>query len=287
MRLATIRYEGTTAAALLDGDTASILDARDVGALLARPDWRDTLPGRETLPIAELDFAPLVPSPSKIVCVGLNYRSHIKETGEPEPENPTLFAKFARALIGAHDPIVVPEIATQLDWEVELVVVVGRSVRHADAEEAEAAIAGFTVGNDVSVRNFQGRTSQWLQGKSFESSTPVGPVLVTSDELDAHPDLEIRCEVDGDVRQSARTGDLLFGPADLIAYISQIFTLDPGDLIFTGTPGGIGQARKPPLFLEDGQELTSVVEGIGSTSNRVVKTTLDSPAPVTQVKGPA
>jgi acylpyruvate hydrolase len=209
-----------------------------------------------------------VPRPSKILCIGQNYLKHIEETGGTRPECPTVFAKFTRALIGDGDFIMLPSISSRVDWEVELVVVIGREVRDAGPEEAAAAIGGFTVGNDISARDLQGRTSQWLQGKTCEATTPVGPCMTTTDVTGTEPDLAISCAVDGAVRQQSRTSDLLFKPVALVAYISHILTLDPGDLIFTGTPGGVGQGTVPPVFLQDGQTVTSSVEAIGSLVNR-------------------
>jgi acylpyruvate hydrolase len=161
-----------------------------------------------------------------------------------------------------------------VDWEVELAVVIGSEVRHAGRAEAGAAIAGYTVCNDISVRDFQRRTLQWLQGKTFEDSTPLGPWLVTTDELVADPadtpDLALSCEVDGDVRQSSRTSDLIFGPAEVIEYVSRIVTLDPGDVISTGTPGGVGMGRTPPVYLAPGQVVRTAIEGIGELVNECV-----------------
>ncbi|MDO8210334.1 fumarylacetoacetate hydrolase family protein [Conexibacter sp. CPCC 206217] len=271
MRLATVRHQGGTCAARIEGETAALLDARDLGELLARGDGAAAaarVVGE--IPAATARYAPPVTAPTKVVCVGMNYRGHIEETGEPEPEYPTLFAKFADALIGASDEIVLPRDSERVDWEVELVAVVGRELRHADADAAAAGIAGFTVGNDISVRDWQGRTTQWLQGKTFDSTTPVGPCVVTTDEIGTFPDLEIRCEVDGELRQRSRTSDLLRGPAELISYISAIVRLHPGDLVFTGTPAGTGIGHTPPLRLEPGQSVASSIEGIGALLNPCV-----------------
>ena len=222
------------------------------------------------MPASEASFAPVVPQPAKVLCVGLNYRAHILETGRDLPQYPTLFAKFARTLLGARDDLVLPAVSDRVDWEAELGVVIGRPIYRASRDEAAAAIAGYTVTNDVSMRDWQGRTLQWLQGKMFERSTPAGPYLVTGDEIGDAADLEVRCEVDGAVMQQSRTSDLLFGPAEIAAYASQAITLEPGDLLLTGTPGGVGNARKPPVYLQPGQTLRTVIEGIGECVNRCV-----------------
>jgi len=272
MRFATIRTADGMTAARFDGDTLTPLDAPDVGALLAADGGAAAVAARAgaaPVLVAEADFAPVVPSPSKVICVGLNYRTHIQETGRELPEYPTLFAKFAETLTGPYDDLTLPAVSNRVDWEAELGVIIGSPVYHADAAEAADAIAGYTVCNDVSMRDFQRRTLQWLAGKMFERSTPAGPYLVTPDEVNA-ADLEIGCEVDGQVRQLARTSDLLFGPADIIAYVSQIITLRPGDLLLTGTTGGVGDARKPPVYLKPGQVVRTWVEGLGECVNRCV-----------------
>lgn len=277
MRLATLRRDGGTVAVRIDDAGAvEIPGYSDVGALLADPEWAVVAAraaGR-ALPLADIPsdgWAPVVPQPRKIVCVGVNYRAHIAEMGREVPEFPTLFTKYPEALIGADDPIVVPSYAADaIDWEAELALVIGSRVRRASEEEAAAAIAGYTVLNDVSLRDWQNRTLQWLPGKSFESTNPVGPVLVTPDEL--APNARITTEVDGELMQDGRVDDLVFGPAAIVAYISQIFTLDPGDLVSTGTPGGVGHARTPPRYLADGSVVTTSIEGIGTLSNRVVVT---------------
>jgi acylpyruvate hydrolase len=272
MRLATIRTDYGTTAARLDGDVLVPLDAADVGEMLA---GGDEGPGRQRegaalVPVAEADFAPVVPRPGKVICVGLNYREHILETGRELPAYPTLFAKFADTLTGARDDLVLPSVSEKIDWEVELGVIIGRPVYRATAAEAAAAIAGYTVVNDVSMRDWQSRTLQWLQGKMFERTTPVGPYLVTAGEAGDAADLEVRCEVDGVVMQQSRTSDLLFGPADIVAYASQAITLKPGDLIATGTPGGVGNARKPPVYLRPGNVLRTFIEGLGECVNLCV-----------------
>ena len=226
--------------------------------------------GARPVPAAAADFAPLVPRPGKVLCVGLNYRAHIIETGRELPEYPTLFAKFADTLLGARDDLVLPSVSDRVDWEVELGVVIGSPIHRAAEDEAAAAIAGYTVINDVSMRDWQYRTVQWLQGKMFERSTPVGPYLVTPGEVGSAADLEVRCEVDGVVMQQSRTSDLLFSPARIAAYASQAVTLRPGDLIATGTPGGVGEHRKPRVCLRPGNVLRTWIEGLGECVNHCV-----------------
>lgn len=275
MKLATIRTGGTTRAVRLDGEALVDLGFPDVGTLLNQDGWpeRAASAAGTAYPAADADFAPVVPTPSKVVCVGLNYRNHIQEMGRDLPEHPTLFAKFAGCLIGAGDDIVRPGETERFDWEVELAVVVGKQVRRARGAEAEAAIAGFTVLNDITCRDWQFRTREWLQGKMWDSTTPVGPYVVTPDELPGgvRPSLDVRLLVDGEVMQSDSTGDLLFDPVDLVEYVSTIVRLNPGDLIATGTPGGVGHARRPERYLLGGETVVTEIQGIGRLENRVVE----------------
>lgn len=275
MKLATIRTGGTTRAVRVDGETLTGLAAPDVGALLAQEGWREEAAAATEAAgtAADADFAPVVPGPSKIVCVGLNYRNHIQEMGRDLPEHPTLFAKFADSLIGARDDIVRPGETDKFDWEAELAVVVGKRVRRARGAEAERAVAGFTVLNDITCRDWQFRTREWLQGKTWDSSTPVGPYLVTPDELPGgvRPALDVRLLVDGEVMQSDSTSDLLFDPVALVEYVSTAVRLNPGDLIATGTPGGVGQARDPQRFLTGGETVVTEIQGLGRLENRIVK----------------
>ncbi|MFJ3802566.1 fumarylacetoacetate hydrolase family protein [Streptomyces sp. NPDC090088] len=269
MKLATLRLEDGLHVARVAGDGYVDLGPGDVGALLSRPDWESYARAAEgeVIHVEPTRLAPVVPHPGKIVCVGLNYRTHITEMGRDLPEHPTLFAKFPEVLIGPYDTVELPPESDAVDWEAELVVVVGQRVRRADRAAAQAAIGGYTVMNDVTMRDWQYRTTQWLQGKTWEASTPLGPCLVTPDELAA--DAAISCEVDGDVVQKSTIADLVFAPADLVAYISTLITLNPGDLIATGTTGGVGHARKPPRYLGHGQTLATAIDGIGTLSNPV------------------
>ncbi len=273
MRLATIRTATGTRAVRIDagadgGGRAVETGDADVRALLERPDWpaHAATAAGPVHAVDGLDYAPLVPEPEKILCVGQNYRDHIAEMGNEPPAYPTVFAKFPPALVGAHDDIVLPASSDAVDYEAELAVVIGRPVRHATPEQAEAAIAGYTVLNDVSARDWQFRTSQFLQGKTFERSTPLGPCLVTPDELPPGG-WEISTVIDGETRQRSSTAQLVFGPVDLVGYLSTILTLRPGDVIATGTPGGVGHARRPPRYLTDGATMVTAIAGVGACRN--------------------
>ncbi|MFE7129087.1 fumarylacetoacetate hydrolase family protein [Streptomyces sp. NPDC057617] len=275
MRLATLRVREQTFAARLDGDSYTLLPQPDVGALLSSgADYRQTGADGQwgRVAVGEANYAPLVPHPNKIICLGLNYASHIEEMGRDTPKYPTLFAKYDGSLIGARDAIVLPRVSDRVDWEAELGFVIGRPGRHVTRERALEHIAGYTVVNDVTVRDYQRRTREFLAGKTFEATTPIGPELVTADEFGGRePDLEIRCEVDGVVMQRSRTSDLLFGIADIVAYVSEIVTLLPGDVVCTGTPGGVGDGRSPQVYLRKGQVLRTVIEGLGETRNECVQ----------------
>ncbi|WP_284763852.1 fumarylacetoacetate hydrolase family protein [Arthrobacter sp. efr-133-R2A-63] len=270
MKLATLRMVGgsTTAALATGADSYLALPCTDVGALLAQPQWRTIVEKAATAGghgITDPELAPLLPRAGKVICCGLNYGDHIQEMGRELPEYPTLFAKYADTLIGPADTIHVHDSA-KVDWEAELAVVVGSVLYRADEDQALAAIAGYTIANDVSMRDWQNRTLQWFQGKAFDGTTPVGPVLVTADEVDG--DFEVRGYVNGELVQHGNTSTLVFGPAKLLSYISQFTILRPGDLVLTGTPGGVGMGMRPPRFLNDGDLLTTEIDGIGRLENQ-------------------
>jgi len=270
MKLVTFRTADGHRAGRLDGDRVTEIDATDVGTLMNQDGWREVAAdafGAEH-DLADLDLAPVIPSPSKIVCVGLNYRNHILEMGRELPEHPTLFAKFPDTLTGPYDDIVLPPEDDAIDWEGELVIVIGTTCRRASPAEAEAAIAGYTLANDVSMRTWQFRTIAWLQGKAWDASTPLGPALVTTDEWS--PGAPITTVLNGETVQEAPTSDLVHGPADLVSYVSTMTTLRPGDIILTGTPGGVGHARQPARYLADGDELVTSIHGLGELRNVVV-----------------
>lgn len=274
MRLATLRTgeNGTTAALAIGATTYLPLPYPNVGALLADPRWRDAAgaaadhPQATAIEAAQDQLAPLLPTARKVICCGLNYGDHIQEMGRDLPEYPTLFAKFADTLTGAEDTIHV-QGSNKVDWEAELAVVVGSRLFQADEAEAQAAIAGYTVANDLSMRDWQSRTLQWFQGKAWDASTPVGPVLLTADE--AGDSFDVKGYVNGELVQSGNTSTLVFGPARLLSYISGFTALEPGDLVLTGTPGGVGMGMTPPRFLRDGDVLTTEISGIGTLQNTI------------------
>lgn len=209
-----------------------------------------------------------MPPPDKVICCGLNYGDHIAETGRERPTHPTLFAKYADTLLPDGAEIVLPA-GLQVDWEAELAVVVGREIRNATPGEAESAIGGYTVANDISVRDWQRRTLQWFQGKAWDATTPIGPVVVSPDEIDPVAGVEVICRINGIERQRGNTKTLVFDCASLLAYISTFTVLRPGDLVLTGTPGGVGMGMDPPTYLADGDLVETEIPGIGTLTNTV------------------
>lgn len=270
MRFATLRHNGSNAAAVREGDEYSILPYGDVSELLRSGVGLDTLTPIAKVPVSAADYAPVVTTASKVICLGLNYQDHVAEMGRKSAGVPTLFAKYSETLMGAFDDLVLPPISATVDWEVELGVIIGRKARNVSLEEAESHIAGFTVVNDVSMRDFQRRTSQFLQGKMFEATTPVGPEMVTPDEVDLARDLRVTTVLDGEIMQDSRTSHHITTVAEAISYISSIITLQPGDLILMGTPGGVGDGRDPKVFMKPGQTLVTRIEGIGEMRNSVI-----------------
>jgi 2-keto-4-pentenoate hydratase/2-oxohepta-3-ene-1,7-dioic acid hydratase in catechol pathway len=215
--------------------------------------------------------APVI-DPQKIIGIGLNYRDHAIETGMEIPSEPIVFAKFPSSLIGPDDAIQLPTASSQVDYEAELVIIVGKRARNVAESDSMRFIAGYTVGNDVSARDWQLKKpgGQWLLGKSFDTFSAIGPALVTKDEVPTPGELAIGMRLNGETVQHSSTHQLIFGIAKLISYLSQVCTLEPGDLIFTGTPPGVGMARKPPLFLQPGDVCEAYVESLGSLLNPCV-----------------
>jgi 2,4-didehydro-3-deoxy-L-rhamnonate hydrolase len=209
--------------------------------------------------------------PSKIVCVGLNYRDHAEEQGVDLPEAPLLFAKWPNTLIGPGEPIILPAAAREVDYEAELGVVIGTAAKHVDVDGALHHVRGYIPLNDVSARDLQFADKQWTRGKSPDTFCPVGPRLVPREEVGYPQDLAIRCVLNGETLQSSSTKEMIFSVAEIISYISRVITLEPGDLIATGTPAGVGIFRDPKVLLQDGDAVTVEIEGLGALTNPVKK----------------
>lgn len=277
MKLVTFATQGGTQVGLLDGTSIiPIPGATDMVALLKQslPSHITSLTpseGRNILPVDRTRLLAPIPRPPKIIGVGLNYRDHAQETGQPLPKAPILFAKASTAVIGPRQTIVIPKASQQVDYEVELGVVIGVGGRSISEEEALSHVAGYTVFNDVSARDFQFRDGQWFRGKSFDTFAPMGPCLVLRDQLPNPQNLRLRLRVNGRTRQDGTTANMVFSVAQLIADISQGITLEPGDVIATGTPAGVGFVAKPkPVFLQPGDVVEAEIEGIGVLRNPVV-----------------
>ncbi len=283
MKLVTYQSpRGPRAAALLDGRA---FDVNHAGAgipacikqwLAAGPDMlRRTaaaMAGAEPLPGDGLTFLPPIPNPEKIICVGLNYADHAKEGGFEPPPEPVIFNKFPSSVAADGQPIVLPSVSRKVDYEAELVVVIGRGGRNIGRSEAFKHVAAYCCGNDVSARDWQlGKAGgQWLLGKTFDTFAPFGPYLVTADEIPNPHTLRIRSRVNGRTMQDSTTAQLLFPVDELIAYVSSVCTLVPGDLLYTGTPPGVGFARDPAVFLQTGDVVEVEIDGLGTLCNPVV-----------------
>ncbi len=224
-------------------------------------------------PIAadSLRFAPCVPHPGKVVCIGLNYRRHAAESGATPPEKPIIFSKMRNAVAACNEDIPLPDVAVQYDYEAELVVVIGRTARNVAEGKAMDYVWGFCNGNDLSARDLQTQSSQWLLGKSLDHFGPIGPWIVSQDEAGNPARMSIRCSVNGEVRQSSSAGDMIFSVPELVSFISRHFTLDPGDVIFTGTPEGVADGRPDHPWLKPGDEVVVEVGPLGRLVNRMVK----------------
>jgi 2-keto-4-pentenoate hydratase/2-oxohepta-3-ene-1,7-dioic acid hydratase in catechol pathway len=277
MRLTTLELDrGGTVAARLDGEEARPVGAyADLGELIAAgaAGLEAAAAASAAEPLAGTRPSTPVPSPTKIVAIGLNYRSHAEEVGAEIPAEPLVFAKFPSSLSGPGAPIAWDEALTRrVDYEAELVVVIGRAGRSLSSAAALDHVFGYACGNDVSARDLQVGDGQWTRAKSLDGFAPVGPWILTADEVADPQDLLLRCEVNGETRQEQSTADMIFGVAELIAAVSSWCTLEPGDLIFTGTPAGIGAARKPRSFLADGDRVAVEITGLGRLENQCAVT---------------
>jgi acylpyruvate hydrolase len=256
---------------LVDGDVVQPLrDVAELGAgtpseLLADPPLSD-----ERVPLADVKLRPVVPRPGKVVCMGLNYRAHVNEGVYDEPDYPVLFSKFRETLVAAGDPIVAPPESSAVDYEAELAFVIGRDVRRVSGAVALEAVGGYTIANDVTMRDYQYRSHQWLPGKNWAASTPLGPFLVTPDEVGDPHALDISLELNGKRMQSGNTGQFIFDIPAIVAAISEFVPLAPGDVVLTGTPSGVGYRREPKVLLRDGDRVVVEIERVGRLENPVV-----------------
>ncbi|HVL81016.1 MAG TPA: fumarylacetoacetate hydrolase family protein [Actinomycetota bacterium] len=259
MRIVSYTDGAGAAVGIVEGD-----EVRHAGLDVWAPNPTD-----ETRPLAEVKLLAPVPRPGKIICIGLNYRDHAAESGMPVPETPVVFAKFGNTVSGPGDPILIPPITSEVDYEAELAIVIGSQARAVGVDEAAQHILGYTCVNDVSARDIQLGDGQWVRGKSLDTFCPMGPWIVTPDELGDPTGLPIRCVVNGEVLQDSSTAQMVFGPAELVSFLSQGITLEPGDVIATGTPPGVGFARKPPVYLRPGDTVSVQIDGIGELTNPV------------------
>jgi len=286
MRLATIQTVSGPRAAVQVGTSFVDVNATDstlpervrqiLGrgpAMLKMIEQAVQRPDAVKYPAAEVKLLPPIPNPAKIVCIGLNYRDHAAESGAPIPKDPVLFSKYATALIGHGAAIVLPPVSSEVDFEAELVIVVGKRGKNLTPEQAAGYVAGYTIGHDVSARDWQLKKDgkQWMVGKTFDTFAPTGPVLVTADEVPDPHKLAIKLRLNGQTMQDSNTSQMIFSVGAVLAYLSQVFTLEPGDLVFTGTPPGVGFARKPPVFLKGGDVVEVEIEGLGVLRNPVVQ----------------
>ncbi len=240
--------------------------------LLREPDAmeraRDAAESAPEIAPTDVRFEAPVPRPSKVLAIGLNYRNHAEESGQPIPQRPIVFAKMPTCIVGPGHPVHIPRVSRAVDWEGELCFVIGREARYVKAEDAGDYIAGYTIGNDISVRDWQFHSPTWMMGKSFDTHGPLGPAIVTADEFDPSS-AGIRLYVNGDEKQKSNTSQLIFGVGEILEYLSAGFTLEPGDVVYTGTPSGIGGAKRPPEFLKAGDTVRVEIDGLGSLENPV------------------
>jgi 2-keto-4-pentenoate hydratase/2-oxohepta-3-ene-1,7-dioic acid hydratase in catechol pathway len=251
---------------------------RDVIGLVAQggevreriENWIYTAPPDAVTELASAKLLAPVPRPPKLICVGLNYRDHAIETNMKIPEVPTIFNKFPNVVIGPGDPIVLPKVSAKPDYEAELAFVIGRGGRNIPAARWTDHVFGYTIINDVSARDYQMATTQWLMGKTFDTFAPMGPWIVTADEIADPHALDIGLTIGDEVLQKSNTRELIFRIPDLVAWVSSVVTLEPGDVVATGTPSGVGFARKPPRYLKAGDEVVVSIQGIGELRNPVI-----------------
>ena len=272
MRLVSYSSDrGIRAGVLRDG---SVFDAGESIRDLLAHDSLESIEASVTgdgLPLSHVALAPPVPDPDKIVCIGLNYRSHAEEAGIDPPATPTFFAKFRNALVAHGREVALPQSSGKVDYEAEVAFVIGRRCHEVDEEEALDHVAGYTLLNDLSARDLQFATPQWMPGKVFDGSAPCGPALVTPDEAGPHDAIEIALELNGETMQSASTADLIFSVPALVAHLSRLMTLEPGDIVSTGTPAGVGSTRQPRVWLKPGDEIAVTSPTLGRLETRIAE----------------
>ena len=267
MKLVTFGRQGA-------GPEAGILEGNKVVGLgadmLSGDCFRNLEPRGAAYDLAGVTLLAPIPRPPKLICVGLNYRDHASEAKMEIPKVPTIFCKFTNVVIGPGQPIVLPKVSTRVDYEAEFAFVIGTGGRHIYAARAMEHVFGYTIANDVSARDYQMATSQWLMGKTFDTFAPMGPWIVTTDEIADPHALDISLEIGGERLQDSNTRELIFKIPELIEFLSTVVTLEPGDVVPTGTPSGVGFARKPPRYLQSGDEVVIRIEGLGELRNPVV-----------------
>ena len=279
MKLATFEIDGREKiGAVVDAEIVEFsgegLPSTMISLIDGWPHFKDkaekfALEGKTRHRVKDVHLLAPVPRPQKILAIGLNYADHIEETGAATPERQIWFSKLPNAVNGPRDPIQIPKASSAIDYEAELVFVIGKRCRHVTKEKAHEVIFGYAAGNDVSVRDWQFHTAQWIVGKSFDTHAPFGPWIVTADEIGDPHALAIRCLVNGEPRQSSNTKNLVFDCFDQISYLSRAMTLMPGDIVFTGTPGGVGQSMKPPKLLKAGDTVRVEIDRIGALEARM------------------
>ena len=251
----------------LPTDMIALLEAGGSALARARDAVAKSTAGR---PLSEVKLKAPIPRPGKIICIGLNYSDHAAETGQAIPTVPIVFAKYENTVIADGESIVLPKVSQQVDYEAELGFVIGRRGRYISEADALSYVMGYLPVNDVSARDYQNRTSQWTMGKTFDTFAPMGPAITTADEIRDPHNLNIRLTIGSEVLQNSNTRNLIFGIPKLVASLSEVMTLEPGDIVSTGTPPGVGSARKPPRWLRPGDVVRIEIEGIGVLSNPVV-----------------
>jgi 2-keto-4-pentenoate hydratase/2-oxohepta-3-ene-1,7-dioic acid hydratase in catechol pathway len=269
-RLGAVRDDGIADLSGSDGIPDTMLGLLNAGDAAMKAAHEAAEAAADTVPLDQVTLHPPVLTPGKILAIGLNYGDHIEESGMGKPKHQVWFNKQHNCVNGPYGDIALPSVSEMLDYEAELVVVIGKRCKHVPRERAAEVIAGYCCGNDVSVRDWQMRAQTMQIGKSFDTHGPTGPWLVTPDEVGDPHDLDIRAEVNGELRQNSNTKHLIYDCYDAVAHLTQAFTLDPGDLLFMGTPAGVGAAMKPPQFLKAGDVVRVEIEKLGYLENRVV-----------------